>query len=210
MNNLKSFSMNIVKRINYSLLISSLLFSPLILADTTLSSAIKSENNFSQEEIQTAVIKVTVMLNVAKAINKTTDKIKSCDKRKRPFKLNNEDKKYLKKYQATFSTSLLLINLLNGGLCTYSEEIQLEKEYKKTYKSLKLLSIFPEVRKSLKVLSNTEYRKTLEDKGYNQLSKVPVDLLFYLKKRVGNELYDSSLLFTLMDNIDKKGMGSMN
>jgi len=44
------------KRVSHPLLIiACLIFSPPVFADTVLSSAIKSENTFSQEEIQTAV-----------------------------------------------------------------------------------------------------------------------------------------------------------
>jgi len=173
-----------------------LLIGVILLNQLTFADSIESKSTITQQEVQSTQVKLTVMLNVAKAIISATNKIKSCDASKRTFQLNEEDKNHLKKHTgALFFMTVASINLLNDRNCAHLEEMLLEKEFIKTSQALNALSLFPKLRDTLKAMSDTEWRKASENNQYNQLPKIPVDLLFYLKKRMGKELYDSSALF---------------
>ena len=172
----------------------------LFLNQHAMANSKRAEKQLNQQEIQSALVQMIVMRGVAKATGKLSDKVKSCDKKTRVFKLNQEDNKRLIKYGGNrFFTLLSMMNLSNQ--CHLKEDMQLETEMIKTQQSLKLLSLFPQAQKVLKSLSKTllEDRNRMNKETAAHLLKFPPELVFYLKKRTTNKFYEQTSLFSFLE-----------
>ncbi len=178
-----------------------LLLAVLLINQLAFADLIRVKEALSQQKIQSIEVKAIVMLNVAKATNKAGDKIISCNKKTKLFKLNEEDMKYFRKYKVTFFWALSLLNMRNSDQCYNSELINLEREHKKTYKALRSLALFPKIQQTYKTYTDIEplYRKVSEKDFFDQLTRIPLDLLFYLKRRTAHKLYNQPALFSSLD-----------
>ena len=137
---------------------------------------------------------------IATATIKLADKIKKCNNKHVIFQLNQEDKKHLKHYRE-FLVRLSLFSMKNDHRCSKPEKIQLESEFKKYHEALQTLSICPSCQKaSMKMIKNLHQTRVDYEQHLNRdILEIPFGIRAYLEKRVANNIYNQSAIFTLME-----------
>ena len=176
--------------INYSLkiftqpiiiIVLSLLMSPLGFADSHTKEYVIYDFKLDKE--------------IAKLFVSLEKRIEYCNSQKIKFRLKPKDKPFIQQYANQFFVNVAVLSVVNADKCSAAAEQKLAKKFDLVRKKLALLGINPDDYLILK----KPYAFIASNDPQKKLSAQPKDLQAYVKKRVGNQIYDLSDLLDLIE-----------